>query len=71
MIYQGTTPKTLDNFPQGVEVMFHTDADVTIAFFYPLKNDWGPEIAISSPGDFLGCGGNIGRITGTANVRIF
>lgn len=73
MIFEGAvdTTKILSNFQAGTEFQIHTDADVTIAFWFPLKNDWGAEIEILAPGDFVGAGGNRGRITGTANVRIF
>lgn len=71
MIWEGlvTGSERIDNFPEG-EVQVHTDADVTVAFWFPDANKYGDEIAITAPGDFLGCGGNRGRITGTANVRI-
>jgi len=73
MIFEGavTTEKILNNFQAGTEFQFHTDADVTLAFWFPAKNGWGAEIPITAPGDFVGAGGNKGRITGTANVRIF
>lgn len=69
MIWEGTSPTIVSNFPEG-EVQIHTDADITVEFWFPAKNGWGDPIAITAPGDFLGCGGNRGRLVGAANVRI-
>ena len=65
-----TTSQEFYNLPAGQEVQIHTDADITIAFWFPTKADYGDELAVDAPGQFVGCGSNRARITGTAHVRI-
>lgn len=73
MIAEGavTASRIIENFPEGKEVQIHTTADLTLAFWMPLTGNWGAEIDIPAPGQFVGVGGSIGRLTGTANIRIF
>ena len=72
VIFEGAvaSTKNVDNFPEGREVQVHTDADLTVAFWFPITKTWGGEILVEAPGQWLGVGSYLGRITGTANVRI-
>lgn len=72
VIFEGAVSSVEEvyNFPEGREVQVHTDADVTVAFWFPKTETWGGEIDITAPGDYLGVGSYRGRITGTANLRI-
>lgn len=72
MIFEGAvdTEEIIHNFPEGREVQVHTDADITVAFWYPVTKNWGPEIEITAPGNWLGVGSYRGRISGSANIRI-
>lgn len=72
VIFEGAvvTTQNVDNFPEGREVQIHTDADLTVAFYFPKTNSWGGEISVEAPGQWVGAGSYLGRITGTANVRI-
>lgn len=73
MIYEGAVSggKELYNFPDSRdEVKVYTDADITIAFWLPFAETYGPEIAVTAPGDFVAVCNARGRITGTANVVV-
>ena len=75
MIWEGlvTGSKEIKNFPTEGEVQFHTDADVTIAFWFPKKGvsgDWGDPLSVAAPGDWVGVGSSLALVTGTANIII-
>lgn len=52
------------------EVRVYVDSDVTISYFDPKLNNWGPEIDIVAPGDFIAVINGNARITGTARVIV-
>lgn len=52
------------------EIKVYTDTDVTVSFFSFKLNDWGPEIDVIAPGDFVVTCGNQMRVTGTARVVV-
>lgn len=73
MIFEGqvTTVYTDFNFPLARdEVRVYTTADITIAFRNTKNESFGDEIEVAAPGGFVAVCGSIGRITGTAYVKI-